>query len=328
MYVVNDNNSIANCSFIIDGQINATDNTISRGLFQNFTLSILNGYYNWSIGCFDIFGNYNQSVNRTINISVFYPTVISFDLTNPVMLVPASNQTVNCTFTVQDLNGASDIVAANASLRDYRYSPSSIENPNYFYKNDTCIVDSQTSHEKNFTCAFQLPYYANNGTWTCEVQSYDVHNHNVLDQENTTVLPLFSFDVFPFGINYGKIPANATTLSDRVVSITNTGNVNFSLYVWGYGGYDNNITGYNKSFICNGNNISVGFQKYSNTPNTNFDLKTNLTGDAQDTTYDVIKQTNNTNSTVDTYWQLFVPSLVPFIDLGTCNGTVVFEAFP
>ncbi len=67
-YNVSDVNSITNCSLLVDGSIDQNDTTITKDTTQEFTKSLSNGNYNWSINCSDFSGNSGNS-------SVYYLTV-------------------------------------------------------------------------------------------------------------------------------------------------------------------------------------------------------------------------------------------------------------
>ncbi|MBW2999716.1 Ig-like domain-containing protein, partial [Candidatus Woesearchaeota archaeon] len=69
-YNVTDNSEIANCSLILDGAVNQNDSSITKSVSQNFTLTLSNGDYNWSINCTDNSSNYNSGNSSTRNFTV------------------------------------------------------------------------------------------------------------------------------------------------------------------------------------------------------------------------------------------------------------------
>ena len=73
-YMVNDTSGITNCSLYIDGQRTKDDTTVASGTNEVITQTLINGVYNWSIGCFDNAGHFNITANRSITISA--PMVI------------------------------------------------------------------------------------------------------------------------------------------------------------------------------------------------------------------------------------------------------------
>jgi len=67
--VLDNSNTIQNCSLILNNILNATQNTLSNGTY-NFTLTNLaNGDYNWSVECYDFSANYNISETRNFTIN-------------------------------------------------------------------------------------------------------------------------------------------------------------------------------------------------------------------------------------------------------------------
>lgn len=72
-YNVSDENIIESCELIIDGIARDTDNSIEKGIIQEFTMYQINtGTYNWQINCTDINGNENSSVLRQITVVPSY----------------------------------------------------------------------------------------------------------------------------------------------------------------------------------------------------------------------------------------------------------------
>ncbi|MBR9675548.1 hypothetical protein GOV05_00910 [Candidatus Woesearchaeota archaeon] len=69
-YVVSDNHSIQNCSVIINNTINTTEYNPTRDVNQTISVAFRNNTYSWSIGCFDIAGNYNETGTNTLIVNV------------------------------------------------------------------------------------------------------------------------------------------------------------------------------------------------------------------------------------------------------------------
>jgi hypothetical protein len=65
-----DSSGIRNCSLFINNVQSGTSSIVINNAETTISYSLQNGVYNWSIGCYDIAGNFNISQNRTINISV------------------------------------------------------------------------------------------------------------------------------------------------------------------------------------------------------------------------------------------------------------------
>lgn len=70
IYNVTDESDITSCSLIFNGTINTTDNSITKDIDQNFTLTTMSdGHYNWSVNCTDAASNEASSSFRTLNVS-------------------------------------------------------------------------------------------------------------------------------------------------------------------------------------------------------------------------------------------------------------------
>ncbi len=132
--------SIANCSLVINGEINQTNTTIIESTQNNFTIYNLNeGEYNWTINCTDTVGNIGSNGIRTLYIDWTSPTVsittnnntwfndptpeISFNIIDN--LDPALNYTFYIDYTTQSTNGtaASNTISSDnlSSLKNGTY---------------------------------------------------------------------------------------------------------------------------------------------------------------------------------------------------------------
>lgn len=61
--------SVNNCSLYINDVLNLTNSSITEGVSQNFTQSFSDGYYNWSVNCYDDTDNLGESGYFYLNIS-------------------------------------------------------------------------------------------------------------------------------------------------------------------------------------------------------------------------------------------------------------------
>jgi len=66
---VSDNNEIANCSLIVNGIVNLTNNSVDKNIIQNFSQSFSPGTYNWNVNCSDDAGNIGNSSVRSFGVS-------------------------------------------------------------------------------------------------------------------------------------------------------------------------------------------------------------------------------------------------------------------
>lgn len=81
-YTASDNYmGIENCSLIIGGKINQTNNTVSEGSLQNFSLVLDDTMgISWSINCSDKLGNTNGSETRIVKVDTTSPQISNEDI--------------------------------------------------------------------------------------------------------------------------------------------------------------------------------------------------------------------------------------------------------
>ena len=69
-YNVTDLTEIMNCTLILNGELNETDDSVTRGNIETITSTIPNGIYDWSINCTDKAGFTGASETRVLNLTV------------------------------------------------------------------------------------------------------------------------------------------------------------------------------------------------------------------------------------------------------------------
>ncbi|MGB9748525.1 MAG: CARDB domain-containing protein, partial [Candidatus Woesearchaeota archaeon] len=75
-YYVVDNTGVAECSLIINGQVNQTSTEIVNEDYNNFTINYMSeGIYNWSINCTDTFGVTGSSEKRILYVDKTGPAI-------------------------------------------------------------------------------------------------------------------------------------------------------------------------------------------------------------------------------------------------------------
>ena len=117
-YNVTSDIAVDNCSLIIGGQLNKTNDTITLEKSQNFTLyDIGSGNYNWSVNCTDSEGfeghsaRYNISFSDTADLTIDAESII-FSNSSPL-----EDENITVTANVSNI-GEED--AANAVVRFFR----------------------------------------------------------------------------------------------------------------------------------------------------------------------------------------------------------------
>ncbi|RMD67600.1 hypothetical protein D6817_01130, partial [Candidatus Pacearchaeota archaeon] len=107
-YNVTDNLAIANCSLYINGQINATDTTITEGVNQTFDVTLLDGDYLWKVSCVDNSANANVGNSTTWNLSVVETQPPSITLVSPVDFYNSSTDVITFNYNATDISGISN----------------------------------------------------------------------------------------------------------------------------------------------------------------------------------------------------------------------------
>lgn len=243
---------------------------------------------------------------------------------SPVSLLAGTTATVRCNATVFDENLAANISSVNATLWDAGASSfTAADDNNDHYTNASCSLISAGQYEANYTCSFAVWYYANNGSWLCNVTAFDnVTLISNFSSNSSTVNSLFSLTSDSV-LDFGNMPPAAISGSDVSLNLTNTGNMPFNVSLYGYGIAigDGTVMG-----CLSGGNFTVGDMRYSHLAGTPFPDLVNLTNTSTPVAnFTLYQRTNDTafdNDLNYTYWKLSVP----YGTKGFCNGTVVLSA--
>jgi len=169
-------------------------------------------------------------------------------------------------------------------------------------------------------------YYANNGSWICNVSvsnSYTSVNPNFTGTGygTTYLYPVYAINVTD-GIDYGGVAVEDYSMPDKVANLTNLGNMGINITVEGYAVTRGDGLAMNCSLA---GNITVDNEKFSVVPAQAFSSKTSLIstiGGIAIPGLTMPKQTNANLSRNSTYWQLYVPPN----PAGNCTGYVIFTA--
>ncbi len=269
--------------------------------------------------------NYDYvNVSTRVNVTNAYPSIDIIRIDQNILLTAGATQIVRCNVSLHDWNGYSDIVSVNATLWDNNtVNFSSPDNNNTHYTNNSCLNLSQSGYYANYTCAFNVWYYANNGSnWLCNATVRDNYNFTSSGQNSTSIQGFYALNVTSL-IDYGNMVL-ADFSPNVSVNISNIGNLRINVSVLGYGG-SNKAAGTNYSMFCQFGNITIDNERFSVNSSADFNAKTNLSSYSQNVSGVSIPKTVNGVALVNTtYWQLYTsPVNNPF---GLCNGTVEFTA--
>ncbi|MDD5086410.1 MAG: hypothetical protein PHV16_01530 [Candidatus Nanoarchaeia archaeon] len=276
-----------------------------------------------SIASFDVLGANNSIVTTRVNITNTEPDVHYVFITpDPVDLTPGETTTVNCTGYVYDLDGYADVQSANATFYDSSIGDTGGFDGTSRYYNSSCACSEISAFNASCSCTFEVQYYANNGTWQCNMTAVD--GEGVSDNENSSlydVNTVIGIDV-PTEIDYGNLSVTDYSL-EKQLQITNYGNVPINVSVRGYGGTINPYNPDNLAMECAyGGNISIEYEKYSLTPGLGYESMVALSNSSSEMNLEVQVKTSDisSNNYNTTYWMIYIPSGVG----GICNGTLHF----
>jgi hypothetical protein len=327
-YTVLDGSPIKNCTLVLNNRLNVSNTSVARGVQQFLRERLVVGDYNWSVNCTD-----NSTLPLTNTGGTFYynvsiipnlpPVVQSILLTTPFDLAPASTTFFSCNGTVYEPNNISDIVRVNATLFQDSIGGNGPDDNNDHYTNASCHSVSNSTYYANYTCGFSLQYYANNGTWQCNITATDSAPNIGFENRTFAINELLAVEVSPNVIDYGKLQATNISPDDVNMTVTNRGNVPFNVTVEGYG----EIPLDGLAMRCDTGTVPIGNQRYSVNHSLLFGTMVPLTGTATEIKNLTLAQRTNDAalglSSNMTYWKLQLPTLVQ----GNCNGTVVFRTF-
>jgi len=264
--------------------------------------------------------NITNSKPEVINVTVYAEN--NFSMRN-ITLNAGASRIVYCNATVRDWNGFNNIVYVNATL--WHASATAYDDPdnnNTHYTNSSCTInESLSAYIGWYVCAFDVLYYANNGTWNCNVTVTDPVNKSGWKHNTTIFYPLYALNVTD-GIDYGNVAVEEYS-GDKTANVTNLGNMGINITVEGYGTRRGDGLAMNCSIS---GNITVGNERYATESGIPWDSKTPLTstlGGALLRNLTMPKQTDpNTFIVNATYWELYIPPN----PAGNCSGWILFTA--
>jgi hypothetical protein len=278
----------------------------------------------------------NYSVRTTVNITEAYPEILNITCNagQTIVLTAGTSTTVVCIVVVRDYNGGDTIVGDNGSgvfNSTFYYFQNKSDDPddyNVHYSNQTCSLNgTPNGYYVNWSCAFHVLYFANNGTWRVNATVLDTHNSQnvtVFGVFNNTMGTLYALNVTEV-IDYGSLVSGSTSPSPVEANVTNVGNVAINVTVAGFGG-SNISQGAGLAMICDQRNLTVGNERFSLNSSAIFSSMTPLSSSAQMiANLTIQKQVQDGVYMVNsTYWSLYINTTDnPF---GVCNGTIVFSA--
>ena len=262
------------------------------------------------------------NVTSKVNVTNAFPAISKVTMGTSIDLAAGANKSVKCNVTVYDYNGYQDIKSVNATIwHNLTSAMNETDNVSNHYTNVSCTNISQSGYYANYTCSFDVVYYAYNGTWVCNASVIDNSNFTGYLFNTSTVNPLYALNVSSV-VDYGDMILGETS-NNITANITNFGNLPINVSVRGFGG-NNSVTGANYAMLCQSGNITIGNQRFSTDPNADWSSKTQLSSNLQNMTNMTIPVYAGATNWNATYWQLYVdPTNNPW---GLCTGTIEFTA--
>ena len=159
-------------------------------------------------------GNYNNVTLHTfVHISNSKPEVLAIQvyqdntpaITN-ITLNAGSTRNITCNVSVRDWDGYNDVVNVNATVWNNAASQSNTaDDNNTHYTNANCSGPfNPANYTSSYQCIFPVLYYANNGTWSCNVTAIDTFNKTGWNTNTTYIYSYYALNVTD-GIDYGSV---------------------------------------------------------------------------------------------------------------------------
>ncbi len=265
----------------------------------------------------------NMTLNTTVNITNAAPEVRSFHCPTALDLEAYGTKAFVCNVTVFDWDN--DTLTVNGTFfRNDIANPDSASDNNYHYRNSSCARITPQDREMNYSCSFDVQYYADNSSqWVVNVTAYDDDDASQDNQSSDITVNSLVAIYVPGVLDFGEMAVNEIS-SDKLANITNAGNKNITISVNGWGA----TIGDGLAMNCTYGNIPLSYERYNHTQ-TGLSWATEMVPLSNDTTliegftimhrFDDASINNSTNST---YWKLRIPALAG----GRCNGKILFTA--
>ncbi|MBR9677101.1 hypothetical protein GOV04_03100 [Candidatus Woesearchaeota archaeon] len=262
------------------------------------------------------------NVSTKVNVTNTGPSILQVIVNQGSNIVLNAGRTIaiNCSVSILDYNGFGDIQGVNATFYYSLNASNQANDNNEHYNDSTCTEIDTDGNYANYTCIFDVEYYAFNGTWWCNATVIDDWNFTDIAWNSSTISSLYAINVTPGLLDFGNLSVgdNSTTI---VANVTNWGNRNINVTVEGFG-----VTpGDGLAMDCPVENITIENLKFSLNASDTLNQRTNLTsGSALNVTnLTIISRLSDSTVTYNsTYWQLYVPPN-PF---GVCTGFIQFTA--
>jgi len=242
------------------------------------------------------------------------PVITGIMITDPAYLNTGTVTEISCNATIDDSDGYLNLSNVAAVLYDsVEANATSIDDNNNHYTNSSCVIIG-TGNTSNVSCSFLLWYYANPGTWVCNMTASDGIG-TTSNVTNTTVAELVGMSVTGLLYHNGTgegIPLGNTS-AEALMNITNTGNVDLGIELSG------------QDMGCDIGTIPVSSQRYNTTAGFSYASGKGLTNSSVSLAgFIVARRTDDLYPSSNyIYFMLMIP---PNGIGGACNGTIHVNA--
>jgi len=275
---------------------------------------------------------FDMAPNLTINTPPTFINLTVEDVTispeNELDLTPATTTKVTCSGVAQDPEGESSLSVIVARFFSSSSAFNDPDDNNNHYSNSTCQLDTAygTSSQVKINCTFEVEYYAESGSWQCQINVTDNYSSSTLASDATFINTLLALGVdSPMG--FGEIEAG-TVSAEAESMVTNYGNVQMNLTLNGYG----SIPLDGNAMECGSSDIPIDYMKFNLTASNSSNLTLqqfetiyqNLTSSPTSYEFNLNSRQNDlTNeANASTYWRVYVPLSIN----DNCLGNIVFAA--
>lgn len=267
----------------------------------------------------------SSSVSVTVANATPEASGVSLNGGDAITLTENTTKSVVVAGTVTDNNSCKDLTSVSVGVyKDGTTCDSAddADNDNCYWITDSspatdssCTGDSDVAYElPSATFTFALQFYAEPGDWKATVYPSDAGAGTPSTGTAVALNELQSLSV-DSSLSFGSVAPGASSTSDHVLAVTNTGNMSI----------DFNVKGNEANMTCTTRGqIPVGNEQYQLASFAYGDPgAVVLTTSDANVNAELPKPTSSSPSVADnTYWQILIPTGVA----GTCSGSIVFTA--
>lgn len=275
---------------------------------------------------------FDVAPNLSLNTPLYFINLTVEDLItspeNELDLTPATTTKITCSGVVEDPTGTPTLSVIYSEFFSTSSSFGSADDNNNHYTNSTCEANSSygTINQTLVNCTFDIEYYSEADTWTCQVNVTDSHSSAITETDTTQINTLLAIGA-DSPMDFGVIDATAVS-SEKINQVINYGNVpiNLSLNGFGQAPLDGN------AMECGAQDIEIGYMKFNLTASNS----SNITLQESEAIYEnltstpTIKEFNlnfrqddlSNDANKSTYWRVYVPQGVN----SNCSGNIILGA--